>query len=66
MSCTRLFNLKKIIAMKTYIKPAIEITNIRLESQVMVASNLNDEETSGQQLGNGRRGTWGNLWGNED
>lgn len=52
--------------MKTYIKPAIEITNIRLESQMMAASNLNDEETTGPQLGGGRRGSWGNLWDSED
>ena len=54
--------------MKTYIKPTVEITNIRLESQMMAGSDpsLNDEVTTGGQLGRGRRGSWGNLWDEED
>ncbi len=53
---------------KTYITPAMEIMNI--ETVEMMAASLRiggDDETvdtsvSGNQLGHGRRGTWGNLW----
>ena len=58
--------MKKNNTMKAYIKPAIEVNDIRLESQMMTASSLNDEETTGGQLGRGRRGSWGNLWDSED
>lgn len=51
---------------KTYITPAMEIMNI--ETVEMMAASLNtystevDTSVSGNQLGHGRRGTWGNLW----
>ena len=51
---------------KAYITPAMEIMNI--ETVEMMAASLNtystevDTSVSGNQLGHGRRGTWGNLW----
>lgn len=50
--------------MKTeYIKPEVEIT--LLETEAMIASSpgiVDGEATGNPALGNGRRGSWGNLW----
>ena len=50
---------------KTYITPEMEIMNV--EAMEMIASSLamygNEEELEAEnQLGNRRRGTWGNFW----
>lgn len=47
--------------MKTYIKPELHIEN--LQTIDMLALSVKDSPaTTGEVLGNGRRGTWGNLW----
>ena len=53
---------------KTYIAPAMEIMNIETV-EMMATSSLNmysetevDTSEEGNQLGTGRRGSWGNLW----
>ena len=49
---------------KTYITPEMEIMNV--ETVEMIATSLamyEDEELDvSEQLGNRRRGTWGNFW----
>ena len=49
---------------KTYITPEMEIMNV--ETIEMIATSLamyEDEELETEnQLGNRRRGTWGNFW----
>ena len=49
---------------KAYITPAMEVMNV--ETVEMIAASvmsLNDEEVEvTEQLGVGRRGSWGNLW----
>ena len=53
---------------KMYIAPEMEVMNV--ETVEMIAASLvmhGDEETvdtsaEGAQLGNGHRGSWGNLW----
>ena len=50
---------------KTYMTPEMEVMNI--ETVEMIAASLamygSDEvDTETEQLGNDRRGTWGNLW----
>ena len=49
---------------KTYITPAIEVINVMAESGMMAASTYNDNVTisAGEELSNGHRGSWGNLW----
>ena len=52
---------------KTYIKPEIEV--IEIESVEMMAGSLvfNDKEVdTGSQLSNDHRGTWGNLWADDE
>ncbi len=52
---------------KAYIAPAMELMNIETV-EMMATSSLNmysdtEVDTSeGNQLGTGRRGSWGNLW----
>ena len=53
---------------KTYIAPAMELMNIETV-EMMATSSLNmysdtevDTSEEGNQLGTGRRGSWGNLW----
>ncbi len=54
---------------KAYIAPAMELMNIETV-EMMATSSLNmysDSDTEvdtseGNQLGTGRRGSWGNLW----
>ena len=56
---------------KKYIKPEIEVMAIEAESHMMTASPNTPpgfgegEATDNEVLGNGRRGTWGNLWAEE-
>ena len=50
---------------KAYITPAMEVVNV--ETVEMIAASvmsLNETEvdTKSEQLGAGRRGSWGNLW----
>ena len=50
---------------KAYITPAMEVMNV--ETVEMIAASvlsISDEEvdTTSEQLGTGRRGSWGNLW----
>ena len=49
---------------KEYITPAIEVVEMELTS--MLALSNDDElgifEGEGEELSNGRRGQWGNLW----
>ena len=50
---------------KAYIAPAMEVVNV--ETVEMIATSLamfSDDEvdTASEQLGTGRRGSWGNLW----
>ncbi|MBQ2969372.1 MAG: hypothetical protein IKK87_10485 [Bacteroidaceae bacterium] len=51
---------------KTYIAPAMELMNIETVEMMASSINLHDEEVDttveGNQLGTGRRGSWGNLW----
>ena len=54
---------------KAYIAPAMELMNIETV-EMMATSSLNmysdteevDTSGEGNQLGTGRRGSWGNLW----
>ena len=49
---------------KAYITPAMEVVNV--ETVEMIAASvmsLNETEVeASEQLGAGRRGSWGNLW----
>lgn len=52
---------------KTYIVPKVQILDY--QSSQMIASSMGvyssttvDTEEEGVQLGNNRRGTWGDLW----
>ena len=49
---------------KAYITPEMEVMNIEtVEMMAASTMSLNDEEVDAtEQLGGGRRGTWGNLW----
>ena len=55
---------------KTYIKPSIEIAEMATDV-IMTGGSIEfqkgevDTSEEGVQLGTGRRGTWGNLWGGE-
>lgn len=53
--------------MKEYMKPVLREQNIKVNEMMIATSpqpGLNDNPASGNKpvLGNGRRGTWGNLW----
>ena len=52
------------IMKKTYITPAIE--EMKIETVEMIATSsmdlLEEEMESTNQLGTGRRGSWGNRW----
>ena len=56
---------------KTYIKPEIEVMFLEAEAQMMTTSPGTEpgfgsgEATDGEVLSTGRRGAWGNLWGEE-
>jgi len=53
---------------KAYITPAMEVMNIEtVDMMATSALGISDEyevdtTEGGAQLGNGRRGSWGNLW----
>ena len=49
---------------KTYMTPEMEVMNIETVEMIAASLNMYNEEvdTEEQQLGNDRRGTWGNLW----
>ena len=49
---------------KTYITPAMEVVNVETV-EMMAASIAVDRQSEGsnQMLGNERRGSWGDLWG---
>lgn len=54
--------------MKTYIKPRIKEKNVELQSHMMSGSKVygtygNDDS---EQYSNSRRGSWGDLWNNDD
>ena len=49
---------------KAYMTPEMEVMNIETV-EMMAASTLsisNEDVDAANQLGNDRRGTWGNLW----
>ena len=49
---------------KKYIAPAIEVAEVEVTISILAGSELNyrpDEEPD-EELSNGRRGQWGNLW----
>ena len=49
---------------KAYITPAMEVVNVETV-EMIAASVMNLNETpvdAANQLGAGRRGSWGNLW----
>jgi hypothetical protein len=57
---------------KTYIKPEIEVMLLETEAQMMTTSpgtepgfGDGDADGDGEVLSIGRRGIWGNLWGEE-
>ena len=54
---------------KAYIKPSTEVL-VMETLQVMAASGepriATGNATSDEALSNGRRGTWGDLWGGEE
>ncbi len=49
---------------KTYIAPAMELMNIETVEMMAASLGINEQtvDTTTDQLGTGRRGTWGNLW----
>ena len=54
---------------KAYIKPLMEEMILETESQMMTASEpgiATGFATNDDALSNGRRGTWGDLWGGEE
>lgn len=62
-------NETKYSNMKTYIKPYIKVKNIQLQSAMLAGSDpkvYNEYGYGSGQLGTGRRGTWGDLWSNEE
>ena len=53
---------------KAYITPAMEVMNVETVEMIATSMNLYDTDTvdtseDGVQLGTGRRGSWGDLWG---
>ena len=54
---------------KTYITPEMEVMNIEtveMMAQSALAISEDEVDTTTGQLGHGRRGSWGNLWGGEE
>lgn len=49
---------------KEYIAPAIEVVEMELTISILMGSNWNYDpgEEPEEELSNGRRGQWGNLW----
>lgn len=56
----------KTMNKKAYIAPAMEIMNIETVEMMAASVQMYDDTVNtsviGNQLGHGRRGTWGNLW----
>ncbi len=56
-----------MIEKEEYIKPEIEVVSLEVQLQILSASNFNPESgdnyESDEAGSTGRRGTWGNLWG---
>ena len=53
---------------QTYITPAMEIMNIETVDMMAASLGINEQtvDTTTEQLGAGRRGAWGDLWGGEE
>ena len=54
---------------KAYIKPELMVEELSTESLMLTASANYGVDTTAEgfeQRGNGRRGSWGNLWGGEE
>ena len=49
---------------KAYIAPAMEVVNVETVEMIAASMRMYDEtvDTASEQLGTGRRGSWGNLW----
>ena len=54
---------------KTYVSPLMVEVNVEAEQMLAASLGINSDENksvdtsvSGNQLGGGHRGTWGNLW----
>ena len=49
---------------KAYIAPAMEVVNVETVEMIAASMRMYDEtvDTTSEQLGAGRRGSWGNLW----
>ncbi len=49
---------------KTYMTPEMEVMNIETVEMIAASMRMYEGEvnTEDEQLGNDRRGTWGNLW----
>ncbi len=48
---------------KTYITPEMEIMNVETVEMIATSLAMYEEELDAEnQLGNRRRGTWGNFW----
>jgi len=49
---------------KAYITPAMEVVNVETVEMIAASMRMYDEtvDTASEQLGGGRRGSWGNLW----
>jgi len=54
---------------KAYITPEMEVMNVETVEMMAASLGINeqtvDTSVSGNQLGTGRRGSWGNLWDEE-
>jgi len=54
---------------KAYIKPELMVEELSTEPLMLTASANYEVDTTAdgfEQRGNGRRGSWGNLWGGEE
>ncbi len=47
---------------KEYIKPEMELTLIETELPMALSKMEGEADPDGGAYGNGRRGSWGNLW----
>lgn len=48
--------------MKHYIHPSLKISEIVIEQLMVTSVFVDDDYSTEPQLGNGRRGSWGDLW----
>lgn len=51
--------------MEQYIKPEIYITELQTDTMLAVSVEI-DQEENGNADTNKRRGTWGDLWGEDE